>query len=77
MPKVYRLRSDIPVVDEFLGRLHKKNLALYYQMKCDESPLIGIRRIAVLVGYDKEIAADAVIVDILNDIWPYIEKYEA
>lgn len=76
MPKYHRLRSDIPVVDKFLDKLFKTNFSLYSQMKYGESPLVGIRRIAALVRYDKEIPDNAVIVDTLNDIWPYIERYE-
>jgi len=76
MARGRRLVSKIQVVNEFFDRLQAEKPELYECVEAGLSTLDIVRKIAMIVGFGREIKAGDKIVDILNAIWPLIMEYK-
>ncbi|MHC4237147.1 MAG: hypothetical protein ACYSSM_02660 [Planctomycetota bacterium] len=70
-------KTRSPVMNEFSKRLKRENLELWQLITRGDNPLEAVRKIASRVDFPRAIKEDELIAGVLNELWPYIARYES
>jgi hypothetical protein len=75
--KVIVKKTRNPVMNDFAKRLKRENLELFGLITRGDNPFETVRKIASVVDFPRVIKEDEIIADVLNELWPYIVRYES
>ena len=75
--KVTVKRTRNPALNEFAKRLKRENLELWEIIARGDNPLESIRKIASRVDFPRAIKEDEIVANVLNELWPFIARYES
>ena len=75
--KVVVKKTRNPAMNEFAKRLKRENLELWELLARGDNPLESVRKVASRVDFPRAIKEEELVADVLNELWPYVARYES